>query len=311
MKSLLSDVLYTHQEGGWHIKKQRAMDLFPAKEFRDCRKVQEIVEPLGEVFVLVGRDGGPMRTWPAGHFGTYLGCTPKRVYANPYVESLYWWHELFHRHTWLSKRGKQRPPALDGEHETWHQWLQRMIDSELDASFASECAIYFWIEGLRDKTFGFPIWIDRYRDDSKHCPPKQRLVPRKMDVATRLEKAYRHRRRILQQGARSHRDWIEYAVSGYYLTNMKWVQMWAAENVGFGKYKDVPAFRCVEDHWPEANDPEAHVAWLRDITPTREEMCALKLGVEYQVPMGRLAERFKKKVFGPYLKEFGNNLFGK
>lgn len=306
MRGLLdSDVLFTHHEGGWRVGMINAMDWFPLKVFRDCPEVQRVVEPLGRIMILEAADGGPMDTWPAGHFGTYLGCTPQRRYKSLYVECLYKWHEMFHKYTWLLG-GTHCPPALLGQHESWLDWLSRMIDSELEASFASEVAIYFHIPGLRARTFKHPIWADRYLRNEEYCDPRRFLVPAKMDAAERIQKAYVHRRRILQQGQRGHDDWIEYQVSGYYGTNMRWGEMWADELVGYGPYAKIEAFRAVEAHWSEMSDPEAHAAWLRDITPTRRNMMKHDLAPQYQVPMGRLAKLYGQEVFEPYLKQFGN-----
>jgi hypothetical protein len=200
------------------------------------------------------------------------------------------------------------PPALDGEHELWGDWQQRMIDSELDASFLTECEIYFDLPQLREQTFKHPIWIDRYLG-GKFCKPKDRLYSDDMPVEERINLARLHRQNILGGKQRSYKDWIEKAVAGYYETNMDWVTRFARERVGFGPYKNLSPFRCVENHLRDADNVDAHIEWLRAITPTRQDMERLGLRKEHQVPLGLQAKTFGDEVFIPYLKMYSNDLF--
>lgn len=300
--------LYTHQEGGWQIVDENAMDQFPLKEFRDSPYVQEIVEPLNRVYLMEAIGGGPIINWPVGHFATYLRCTPRRPYTNESIACLYFLHEFSHLWTWRQMGGFCRPPSYARVHEPWHDWQQRAIDSELFASFASECEIYFHLPGLREKTFNHPIWIDRYLG-GQFCKYEDYLG---IDLSKEacIARAREHRRHVLE-GKRSHKDWVEYAVGGYYKTNMDWVERYARETVGFGPYKDLAPFRCVEDHIPRMGDIDTHIKWLADVTPTREDMERLGLTPKYQIPLGLQAKTFGEEAFVPYLKRFSNDIFFK
>ena len=320
----MTKILMVHPMGGWRLSHVNAMDLFPVHAFRNIQMVQELCEPLGSVYLLEAINGGPVQDWPAGHFGTYLGCMPRRPYANPMIECLYYLHELAHLWSW-SALGTQRSPAHEGVREDWHDWQLRMIDSEHYASFVSQCEIYLREPWVRERSFAHPIWIDSYLSDMKaRIDSELEMMNRVTTALSRCRTTDLHIRLLalkqwlnqsrakrvrIQQGHHGANDWIEAAIAGYYDTYMDWVVRFARERVGFGMYADVSPFRCVEAHLPQMDDLDAHVAWLRHVTPTRMDMDRLGLEQKYQIPLGVQAKTFEREVFEPYHKRFDNRVF--
>lgn len=73
-----------------------------------------------------------------------------REYNNPYINDLYYLHELSHIAT------------LNYDNSTsFHKWKEKISENELIASLISEAFIYFYIPTIREKTFN-PLWADQF-----------------------------------------------------------------------------------------------------------------------------------------------------
>jgi hypothetical protein len=90
------------------------------------------------------------------HFSTWWNVIMMRDYENPYINDLYYLHEMTHArrcHTWTGI-GRE---AFD----------EKMQRNELEASVLSEIAIYFELPELRKLSFDHSIYADRYLQDEK------------------------------------------------------------------------------------------------------------------------------------------------
>ena len=86
------------------------------------------------------------------HFTVWMNAIQRRDgYSNPYLEDMYNLHEMVH--------------AIDmkyDSHSTHFDWSVRSLVNELKATIETEVILYFAIPGLREKTFPFEIWADRF-----------------------------------------------------------------------------------------------------------------------------------------------------
>jgi hypothetical protein len=86
------------------------------------------------------------------HFTVWMNAIQRRDgYSNPYLEDMYNLHEMAH--------------AVDmkyDSHSTHFDWSVRSLVNELKATIETEVVVYFAIPGLREKTFPFEIWADRF-----------------------------------------------------------------------------------------------------------------------------------------------------
>ncbi len=324
------EALFVHREGGWQIVRVNTIDLFQRPEFRRNAWVQALCARVPWLYVLEASGGGPVLDAPPGHFTSYFRCTFRRPYANPFIEDLYWIHEISHRDTWRVG-GSHESPARRQKHETWHDWAKRMIGSELVASVSSECLPHF-IEGVREGSFKHPIWVDRFIAE----PPSELVgdnlaewsefmrwygieeSPRAWRANARKDPEHARRliageRQRILEGHASHNDYVVLQVAGYSRMNHDWTVLFAMEDVGYGPYYDRPAFRCIEEHIGK-NDPddpknvEAHLRWLNDVTPTLRDLERMGFPLTYQLPFACQARSFAK-VFTRYTKDYGNAVF--
>lgn len=185
--------------------------------------------------------------YPGGHFGTYFGAMDLRLgaYKNPVIQLLYYLHELRHAQT----------IRYSGDHtRSWHDWQRDIIESELVSSLTSECNVYLRIPGLRAASFSHEIWVDRFL-------PLLRYLP-----VWAVER-YIRRERLRALHAPTFNDFIERQIANYRDQNFRWAHIWG-EDVGYGAFADMPAFRVVEAHMasPESRNTNLHALWLEAVS---------------------------------------------
>jgi hypothetical protein len=89
------------------------------------------------------------------HFSTWWNVIMLRDdYENPYVSDLYYAHEIFHA---------ANMPYLPGIGKV--AFDEKMQRNELEASTFSEIELYFQMPGLRERSFPYPIYADRFLED--------------------------------------------------------------------------------------------------------------------------------------------------
>lgn len=135
-----------------------AARLFRTPEFRqsynDGGLVHQVVDKLA--------------TWPryffersddrleTAHFTAWWGGIQlhEKDYPNDVVHDLYLLHEMWHAATMPCREGL-----------LYDLFAQKAIDNEAYASVISEVAAYFAMPGLREKSFNFEIYADRFMKD--------------------------------------------------------------------------------------------------------------------------------------------------
>lgn len=89
---------------------------------------------------------------------SFVRCIAFRQYDNPYIQDLYYFHELVHLASYISP-----------ENITFEEWKQNLNENELVASLHSEAFIYLWSPELLDKTFP-DLWVKRFLTNTKMRP---------------------------------------------------------------------------------------------------------------------------------------------
>lgn len=126
--------------------------LWRTNEFAQEASVQNIIQE----FARVPRFFADMTNekLETSHFSTWWNVIMNRDYDNPYVADLYLLHEMYHA---------ARMPYVPGIGKA--AFDEKMQRNELEASVFSEIEVYFAVPGLREKTFPFPIYADRFLND--------------------------------------------------------------------------------------------------------------------------------------------------
>lgn len=173
------------------------------------------------------------------HFYAWMGVVPKRHgYDNPAISDLYYLHEYLH----LGQL--QYPPGQDER-----EWSQRIWDNERHASLGSEVYVYFHLPGLREQTFPFEIWADRFLGDGAWSTRFREDRPG-------FEEAFERRREAAMHHP-ADGDENERLISSYFDLNVAWAEIWAARREEVESV--MRAFSADVDREGAAR---RHVAWL-------------------------------------------------
>lgn len=129
-------------------------DLFRTDTFR-----KSLAEPNGYIARLVNNFASKPRVifdmsdakLERAHFYTWMGASPRRDYQSDAIHDLYYHHEMWHSVT------MPYYPEMPFE-----SWKHKMTENEFYSSLESEAFVYFALPGLREQTFSFPIWVDRF-----------------------------------------------------------------------------------------------------------------------------------------------------
>lgn len=89
------------------------------------------------------------------HLTSIFRCIAHRQYVNPYIQDLYYFHELCHCAHYIEKSVN-----------SYDEWAIKLSENELYASLMSEAFIYFMDNTLLDKTFP-NLWVSRFIKDKQ------------------------------------------------------------------------------------------------------------------------------------------------
>ncbi|MEM6994242.1 MAG: hypothetical protein AAF721_27250 [Myxococcota bacterium] len=142
------------------------------------------------------------------HFYAWMGVIPLRnEYANPAIADLYLLHEYLHAGQ-LQYDGAVEPT----------RWAERIWDNERDASLGSEVFVYFELPELREATFSFEIWADRFLAD-----PEMRGLHRG-DHDAFVDFFVTERERAMRSPKPGDRN--EALIASYANANLAWADVW-------------------------------------------------------------------------------------
>ncbi|MGB9151593.1 MAG: hypothetical protein WCD70_00720 [Alphaproteobacteria bacterium] len=128
--------------------------LWQTDAFRNSHKKNGVVFDVVDKFAILPRlfCESTNDKLERAHFSTWWGAMMKRDdYTNPSIADLYLIHEFYHAATmpYVSGIGKAA-------------FNEKMARNELEASVFSEIQIYFEMPGLRESSFAYPIYADRF-----------------------------------------------------------------------------------------------------------------------------------------------------
>ncbi len=142
------------------------------------------------------------------HFLTWMGVVPHRdEYTNDAISDLYYLHEYVHA-----------ADLVYAPHDEDAAFARRIWENERDASLCSEVFIYFAVPGLRDRTFSFEIWADRYLADPA------RVAQWREDRAGFV--AFFQQERARAMATPTAGDENERLISAYDDANHAWAEIW-------------------------------------------------------------------------------------
>lgn len=212
---------------------------FKTKEFRDSDAIEELVDKASERPLMVYSRTDELLEH--AHFTAWMGMIQKRRYKNPYIHDLHWLHELYHFSTM----------KYDGN-QSFSDWHMKMCLNEADAALTSEAYIYWLIPGLREKTFDFEIWNDRF---SKKKPVYAILPRSDVDFDFQRTSLYASLYDLRSRAIRSPNpfDFQQMQIAIYARQNYEWSLTWQK------------SWREVESHmseYYETNDVDFHLDWI-------------------------------------------------
>lgn len=226
--------------------------------------IHKLVDLLAERPVLFFEMNDPSIEW--SQFTTWMGAYALRPgYENDTVHDLYYLHEFMHGATM----------GYDGD-LSFVQWHRKMCENEMQASVHSEAHVYFQLEGLREQSFDFEIWVDRYLavDATLATNIDEAAMLVSDDKTTRAQFHLLSVRRKEVMKSPDPFDFLEMQIHYYAMQNMQWSNIWK------NSYREVEAH--MESYLEEAKkDPESavanHIDWFQKIvgighvTPYQEE----------------------------------------
>lgn len=188
------------------------------------------------------------------HFSPWWNVISKREYDNPYVNDLYYLHDMFH----MVERNRSVDTGYGAP--SFYEFFKRTSTNELRASIMTEVVIYFMHPEIRDKTFGFEIWADRFLNDGH--------TKRAWNDQTHWN--FMNRLEITRKNSMVRpdpTDWCELQIYGYVQNNIEWAKIWKGnfmevENHMLSFYNDCGSAYMDLDGYTIDYVIERHLDWL-------------------------------------------------
>jgi len=223
-------------------------DLWQTDNFKNSHEGGGFIHGLIEQFAILPRlfcESTNDRLERA-HFSTWWNAMMIRAdYTNPVIHDLYWLHEIYHA---------AHMPYIPGiAKDAFNEKMQR---NELEASVCSEIQVYFEMPGLREKSFDFPIYADRYLAN----PDMQIMWQAHRNV--QIETLRMQRRNVMVGKPEHEMDMSE-----------RWIRRFAEQNAAYAlawsdRYHEVEAhmydFQMMAMHGLRSDAINKHLAWLED-----------------------------------------------
>lgn len=244
-------------------------NLWITDEFRESDWVagiaDDVASELPVFYELTNKD-------ERSHFSTWFRAVAHRKYKNKFVQDLYYLHEFVH------VAGLNYDANAD-----WSDWYRKMAENEMEASLASEAFVYWYVPGLREKTFNHKIWADRFRfeDARKRSNDDDSMFN---EDAIRIE-----RQRIIRDPDPF--DWLELQIANYMEQNKDWCRIWSKQ------WRKVEEHISYLDTLPDEKKGAVHKHWLES------QMGSWKIPFHSECIKFAKIYRNNKKRFGNYLLE--------
>jgi hypothetical protein len=257
MKNIIA--IHDPEEIHTYVRDLWRTDLFRDSQDDENGYIRGIVDDLAQRPVVFFEMDDPSIEW--SQFTTWMGAYALRPdYDSDAIHDLYYLHEFVHGATMEYDTGL-----------SFVDWHRKMCENEMLASVHSEALVYFQLKGLRDLSFDFDIWVDRYLKDRGKLHPYGATMTswRRVDGNISVHGFTHHNTKEALLKARKESmttpdpfDFLEMQLHYYAMQNVQWSNIW----------KD--HFREVEEHMASylklaeedrAAALEMHVGWLRDM----------------------------------------------
>ena len=151
----------------------------------------------------------------ASHFSVWFNAIARRPwYDNDAVSDLYYLHEFKHAAGMTYQDGMP-----------WNRWFTKMVSNEFEASFCTEVQAYFELPGLRERSFPFDIWADRFLGDEAIRARWATCNGEDDAAAAEFWAPLRARRKQVMVEPDPF-DFIELQIRAYVEQNLEWVRIW-------------------------------------------------------------------------------------
>ncbi len=108
----------------------------------------------------------PHHDYERKHFTVWFAqAIVRRHYDNPVLQDLYHFHDMLHALTFVDN-----PSGSESD------WRLRMRADEVAVSIETELLVYKRYPGLREQSFGFPIWLDEITAGPLSVDHRRRLT---------------------------------------------------------------------------------------------------------------------------------------
>ena len=218
---------YTQKDAFKALKNIWQSDLFKKQMENPQSKLYKFIKEVSR-FPFIQIDYSD-RKYERPHHYAWMNILPTRSYPNPYIHDLYVFHELWHKLT-MKYFSRQLGDF------NFFQFMKKMRENEIEASNMSEVVIYYWIPGLREKTFEHEIWADRFLNEKQSL--LQNLEVPEILKGLSNQELYDHRygfflkaledqrKRIVYANIDSLVDQIERQIKAYDKNNNEFMLIW-------------------------------------------------------------------------------------
>lgn len=257
-------------------------ELWKTDEFRRLHDLREsYLRQIVDVFAAKPRIFYEMTdsTLERNHFTAWVNAIQRREdYTNSYLSDMYYLHEMRH----LTTLRYDSCSSIE-------EWSKRSLENELDATIETEVVVYFAVPGLREKTFPFEIWADRFLYNNVLLSEKD------MDNQTFFQADPEEFRCALAKERSRVRecpipgDRIEEHIAGYVARNREWDEIWKGKVQEIEERMERFEQNCLTDREYAI---KSLAYWL--LTQQGTAPCPFH---EQAVAYNRISENFKQKFY--------------
>ena len=222
----------------------------------------------------------------ASHFSVWFNAIAHRPwYDNDAVSDLYYLHEFKHAAGMTYQDGM-----------AWNRWFTKMVSNEFEASFCTEVQAYVELPGLRERSFPFDIWADRFLNDNTVMARWHGCDKRDSAAVAEFWRPLRARRKEVMVKPDPF-DFIELQIRAYVDQNLEWVRIWQQ------------SYPLVETHMSKLMDTATIATdWAGALRSHQDWLAAQS---DRDVPFRREAEEFAR-IYHANKARYGNvHLSGK
>lgn len=245
MKNLIK--LQTVEEIDEFVQDLWRTDIFRESHVKDGGYINQLVKEFARYPRVFFEMTDPDIEW--SHFTTWMNAYALRPdYDMDAIHDLYYLHEFWHGATMTYPEGI-----------SFTKWHRKMCENEMQASVHSEALAYFALEGLRDLSFDFEIWVDRFLDKEFLSPSLSDFIPGNDPLDRNFEYLYEARKEVMRSPDPF--DYVEMQIHYYAMQNVQWSNIWS------DRFREVEHHMRIFQETAKENREDAlqlHIEWLNN-----------------------------------------------